>query len=79
MTKFISLIEKPKDKTVFTAGVNFNVKTEKGCVEKTILKPTDYEEVIWLGHDKIYGDVFKAVKKDDSFTIFFGKKGSEFN
>lgn len=78
-TKFSSLIETPKIETFFTAGVEFDQKSNKGRIEVTSLKPTDYEEVVWLGYDRFYGDVFKAISRDGYMTIFFGKKGNEFN
>lgn len=62
--------------TVFTHFIS----SKKEILESE-LKPTDFEFVIWLGHDIAYGDVFKVwngvINDIDSFTIYFGVKGDE--
>lgn len=41
--------------------------------------PEHYKNIVHIGKDIMYGDVFKAYDEDESnFTLFFGKKGSEF-
>lgn len=45
------------------------------------LDTDDYDNVLFLGHDQQYGDVFKAWNdaEPDDFTLFFGAKGDEFD
>lgn len=64
-------------KTIFE-----EVVTSTKTVRKTYLRPEDMENVIFLGHDMDYGDVFLAqrlVCRPNYFAIFFGVKGDEFN
>lgn len=82
MTKFmnIPIIPTVEDKkkefkpTVFTHYIDSDktVRTSKN-------NANEYQNVIWLGDDKIYGDIFKAWndKFPNNFTIFFGVKGDE--
>lgn len=77
-TKFLSLKSaeaiKPK-KTIFLKlvckdGIGANMQS---C------SPKDYDNVMFLGHDPAYGDVFKAWNEGElSFFIYFGIKGDEF-
>ena len=78
MTKFISL---PGQKstvrpTVFTRCVNDHYQAKD--VED--VSPDDFETVIHIGYDSVYGDVFKAVRRGESaeFVIYFGKRGDEY-
>lgn len=79
MTKFIdgskrNELKKEKRKTIFTRFVTSGL-----CVNKTIMKPSDYNNVEFLFNDKVYGDVFKAWNNinSDNVTLFFGNKGDE--
>ncbi len=41
--------------------------------------PDNYDNIVYLGNDVVYGDVFKAFDNgSNNFTIFFGDKGFEF-
>lgn len=48
--------------------------------EATLTKPTDFLNVLHIGYNKTYGDVFKCWDDDKKdFTLYFGEKGDEFN
>ncbi len=50
-------------------------------VEKALNRSPNYwDNVLFIGHDKCYGDVFKCWDNgyEDNFIIFFGEKGDEF-
>ena len=49
-------------------------------VEKTSDKPENYDNVLHIGKDVDYGDVFKVWNNSNpnDFIIFFGEKGDEF-
>lgn len=76
MTKFIDVSNDTKEvkkETVFTHcfnGIN-------GWME-TITKPSDYEEVKYLGKCSVDGDMFCAYE-DGAIDILKGIKGDEFN
>lgn len=76
-TKYINLDSKTKSKkTVFTKAVS---KDLTGIVD-TSAKPEDFENVLHIGYDSKYGDVFKCWNiHEHIFLIFFGTKGDEFN
>lgn len=77
MTKFMTLDGKKKEgkKTVFNYIVGGTLE-----IEGAYLQPSDYNNVLFLGHDNQYGDVFRAWNNyDEEFTICFGEKGDEFN
>ena len=43
------------------------------------LSPKDYKNVVYIGNDISYGDVFIAYNDDPTaFTIYFGEAGDEF-
>ena len=43
-------------------------------------QPENYNNVMFIGHDPGYGDVFKAWDDHSSyFILYFGEKGNEFN
>ena len=78
MTKFISIDKDTQEKkeTVFTHSIQ---STLKDIIEVNI-KATEYKNVMHLGYDNIYKDVFKAWDNNpNNFTLFFGTKGNEFN
>lgn len=76
-TKYTSLDKEEKEfkKTVFNKFISNDLK-----IKNTICEPQSFENVLYLGYDKEYGDVFKAWdnKENNRFTIFFGIKGDEF-
>lgn len=74
-TKFMSLDSLKKNRsTVFTHRV---LVTD---VEETDISPTYWNNVLWIGKDEDYGDVFKCWDNDPTvFTLFFGTKGDEFD
>ena len=78
MTKFMTLNsvnKEVKNKTVFK-----QILTEDLNVVNIVTVPSDWDNVLYLGYDGHYGDVFKAWNDGDScqFTLFFGTKGDEF-
>ena len=75
-TNFMSLDGETKvvNETVFASYVGNNLEKVK-----TTLKPINYRNVLHIGYDKFYGDVFKCWDDDiNYFTIFFGTAGDEF-
>lgn len=65
-----SSLKKTKFTKVITGGYE---------VEETDLMPSVYKNVVHIGNDVIYGDVFIAYDSDpDYFTIYFGEAGDEF-
>jgi hypothetical protein len=75
-TKFMTLDGQKSEKkeTVFTHYVNGNMD----IIEAT-LNPKNYENVLHIGYDNFYKDVFKVWNnKENEFKIYFGKKGDEF-
>ena len=76
-TKFMTLGDSKKTgkKTVFKTLLNSSFTAIKADSQ-----PKDYTNVLFLGHDDGYGDVFKAWRDDqDNFILYFGEKGDEFN
>jgi hypothetical protein len=74
-TKFTTIErEKSFKKTVFNGVLLLgNVKPSK-------VLPGVYDNIMWIGHDEHYGDVFKAWNYgQNSFTLYFGEKGDEFD
>lgn len=66
--------KKSLKKTKFT-----KVITESYDVEETDLMPSVYKNVVHIGNDEIYGDVFIAYDGNPNiFTIYFGEAGDEF-
>ena len=63
-----------KKQTVFTHGVGDDLKIGEASFE-----PTDFLNVLHIGLDVTYGDVFKAWDSNENkFVIFFGTAGDEF-
>lgn len=74
-TKFTTLDNKQsKKETIFTHLVG----TDKKPIDVSE-KASQWENVLHLGRDTHYGDVFKAWENEDEdgFCIFFGVKGNE--
>ena len=77
MTKFMTLgySKKTVKKTVFKTLLDDSFKIVNASVQ-----PENYSNVLFLGHDESYGDLFKAWNDDkNNFAIYFGEKGDEFN
>ena len=82
MTKYSTLTKKGNEskKTIFKYTVECNSPGSEPRIETTTMKPKEFKEVIYLGRDDAYGDVFLARPESPSvFWIFFGVKGDEFN
>jgi hypothetical protein len=81
MTKFTTLkaeIKKEKKETEFTHVTVFN--NIKQGVYRTMSNPYEWDNVMYIGYTPEYGDVFKAWSNmQDSFVIYFGAKGDEFD
>ena len=75
-TNFTTLEPKSEivKKTVFTHFI-----TDKKTVCDSIRTVNGFENVLHIGCDKQYGDVFKCWNDVNEFTIYFGTKGDEFN
>lgn len=79
MTKFSTLDRKKKEvkKTTFRYYINENL--EIGASRTT---PESWDNVLHIGYDRVYGDVFKVWSdhhEEDTFIIMFGEKGDEFD
>lgn len=77
MTKFMTLgySKKTVKKTVFKTLLDDSFK-----IVDASKQPENYSNVLFLGHDESYGDLFKAWDDDkNDFAIYFGEKGDEFN
>lgn len=76
MTKYSTLNNKKKGKkTVFKRAVNTTLQ-----ISDTQVTPQDYKNVLHLGYDMNYKDVFKCWDENpNSFVIVFGEKGDEFD
>ena len=77
MTKFSLMDSNPiKDKTTFNRFLSASLE-----IEDTIAKPSIFDNVKFLFSDLYYGDVFIAWDNDEpeDKTLYFGKKGSEFD
>lgn len=76
-TKFMTLDGKEKKKeTVFTHYID-SCKELSECYSS----PKDWANVLHIGYDVDYGDVFKCWDYADTnhFGIYFGVKGDEFD
>ena len=75
MTKFTSLSKKEKLET------KFRYILCDGSLSLTSAKPSTYDNVLYIGYDEDYGDVFKCWDDGlvDGFVLFFGVKGDEFD
>ena len=75
-TNFMSLNDKVKEgkETIFTKVVYNNGGGD------TIKTPKNYKNILHIGRDEWYGDIFKCWNEDiNCFTLHFGIKGDEFN
>lgn len=82
MTKFMTIDGKekePKNKTVFKNFLSKGLVMSDG--EDKCLQPADYDNVMYIGYNNYYGDVFKAWNNGDitEYVLYFGTKGDEFN
>lgn len=80
MTKFRKIdLENLGNKSSFKKTKFTTVITESYNVEETNLPPSAFKNVVHIGKDEIYGDVFIAYDDDPNiFTIYFGEAGDEF-
>ena len=78
MTKFITLDSKEKEvkETKFKKIVNEGLEIETSRTSTQF-----WDNVLHIGFDEDYGDVFKCWqnKTKNNFTIAFGEKGDEFD
>lgn len=76
MTLDVNVPKKVLRKTEFKEVVNV-----KGDPCKNIITdPEEWDNVLFLGNDPGYGDVFKAWDNGGNhFILYFGEKGDEFN
>ena len=50
-----------------------------GEISRAVSNPSNFSVVEYLGNDTEYGDVFKAYDNKNSFSLFIGVKGTEFD
>ena len=50
-----------------------------GEISRAVSNPSNFRVVEYLGNDTEYGDVFKAYDNKNSFSLFMGVKGTEFD
>ena len=50
-----------------------------GEIGSAFINPSNFSVVEYLGNDTEYGDVFKAYDDKNSFYLFMGVKGTEFD
>ena len=50
-----------------------------GEIRMAVSNPSNFSVVVYLGNDAKYGDVFKAYDNKNSFSLFMGVKGTEFD
>jgi len=78
MTKYSTLDNKKKEgkKTVFNNCVDEHLK-----IVSYKTSPHNWDNVLHIGFDEDYGDVFKVWDDSDenTFIIAFGEKGDEFD
>lgn len=79
MTKFskkFGEVKKESRQTVFKKVIDSDF-----TINEAVDNPSDYENINWVGHDQLYGDVFFCYDndKENNFVIFFGTAGDEFN
>ena len=83
MTKFMKLkpMEVSTDKKETRFAYVVVPKERTLSIQATLFTPSDFDNVLWIGHNHWYGDVFKVWSDVDpiKFNIFFGTKGDEFN
>ena len=75
-TNFMTLNSEKQEpkKTVFEKQVNGDL-----VVEDATFTVDEFKNVLYIGSDRDYGDVFKAWDyAENSFYIFFGTAGDEF-
>ena len=78
MTKYTTLNKQETSKgkeTVFTKCVMSD------DVTKATAQPSEFDNVLFLGNDYSYGDVFKAWNngEENDYCLYFGTKGDEFD
>ncbi len=80
MTKFRKIdLKNLGDKSSLKKTKFTKVITENYDAEETDLLPSVYKNVVHIGKDVIYGDVFIAYDGNPNiFTIYFGEAGDEF-
>ena len=76
MTKFTSLSKKEKK-----VETKFRYILCDGSLSLASAKPSTYDNVLHIGYDDEYGDVFKCWDDDwdSTFVLFLGVKGDEFD
>ena len=78
MTKYLTINgHEPKGER----ETQFRKAIELDRIETAGADPENWDNVMWLGYNSVYGDVFKAWDNgsEDDFCIYFGIKGDEFN
>ena len=82
MTKFISLEEpKEKKKTILSSILDIDGRGGLKVRDVDVYDSDSvdkFDNVLHIGHNPFYGDVFKCWNDGKSFTLYFGDKGDEF-
>lgn len=81
MTQYSKLISIPvKDKKVKETRFKYFLGNLEDAPQIAYQTPKNYDNVIFIGHDSLYGDVFKCYYNDPNhFVLCFGEKGDEFD
>jgi hypothetical protein len=76
MTKYSTIETRVKKQTIFKKFISADMN-----VKDAALSPNIYNNVVFIGHNKCYGDVFKVYDDGDenNYTLYFGEAGDEFN
>lgn len=74
-TNFMRL-ENSRKKTIFEYCLGVDL-----VIEDAQTQPQDWDNVLFIGEDTKYGDVFKCWNdgSQEGFYLFFGKIGNEFD
>lgn len=76
-TKYLTF--KPIELSHLKKKTKFNSYLAVNSIITCNQQPEGYDNVLFIGHDDVYGDVFKAWNNEESmFTLYFGEKGDEF-
>ena len=76
-TKFMTIESNPRKSTQFKSYLDIS---PDGLMVRSVTtaSPDQWDNVMFIGHDRRFGDVFKCWDNDcDDFAIFFGTKGDE--
>lgn len=79
-TNYLTLDNLTKSKPVIETKFTHCIGSDKDIIENDNERPSKWDNILHIGTDKYYGDVFKCWDNgnENNFTIYFGVKGDEF-